>query len=157
MDFKGTKNLEDMHFAVVRSQLKAVGRQHGFLPNFANTTLEPKRFIASWGCSCFPAFLIRNELGLLPNSTTVSKNPSTPRCENCAWFSFAPTAAMAEWNRSVRADYNRYLLARPAPKKGDGQGREQENRGKESLGPEIVAQDPSVAANAPSLVLSFSA
>jgi len=44
---KAIKNLEDVHFAVVRSQLKAVGRQHGLLLNFAKTTLEPKRVIAS--------------------------------------------------------------------------------------------------------------
>ena len=47
VDLKAIKNLEDIHFAVVRSQLKAVGRQHGLLLNFANTTLEPKRVIAS--------------------------------------------------------------------------------------------------------------
>ena len=44
---KALINLEDIHFAVVRSQLKAVGRQHGLLLNFAKTTLEPKRVIAS--------------------------------------------------------------------------------------------------------------
>jgi GxxExxY protein len=47
VELKAIKNLEDIHFAVVRSQLKAVGRQHGLLLNFAKTTLEPKRVIAS--------------------------------------------------------------------------------------------------------------
>jgi GxxExxY protein len=47
VDLKTIKNLEPIHFAVVRSQLKAVGRQHGLLLNFAKTTLEPKRVIAS--------------------------------------------------------------------------------------------------------------
>ena len=47
VDLKAVKNPEDIHFAVVRSQLKAVGRQHGLLLNFAKTTLEPKRVIAS--------------------------------------------------------------------------------------------------------------
>ena len=47
VDLKAIKNLDDIHFAVVRSQLKAVGRQHGLLLNFAKTTLEPKRVIAS--------------------------------------------------------------------------------------------------------------
>jgi GxxExxY protein len=46
VDLKAVKNLEDIHFAVVRSQLKAVGKQHGLLLNFAKTTLEPKRVIA---------------------------------------------------------------------------------------------------------------
>jgi hypothetical protein len=31
VDLKAIKNLDDIHFAVVRSQLKAVGRQHGLL------------------------------------------------------------------------------------------------------------------------------
>jgi hypothetical protein len=47
VDLKAIKNLDDIHFAVVRSQLKAVGRQHGLLLNFAKTTLEPKRVIAT--------------------------------------------------------------------------------------------------------------
>ena len=47
VDLKAIKNLEDIHFAVLRSQLKAVGRQHGLLLNFAKITLEPKRVIAS--------------------------------------------------------------------------------------------------------------
>ena len=47
VDLKAIKNLDDIHFAVVRSQLKAVGRQHGLLLNFAKTTLEPKRVIAA--------------------------------------------------------------------------------------------------------------
>src|SRR5271169_4012700 len=48
VDLKAIKNLEDIHFAIVRSQLKAVGRQHGLLLNFAKTTLEPKRVVAKW-------------------------------------------------------------------------------------------------------------
>ena len=47
VDLKAIKNLEDIHFAIVRSQLKAVGREHGLLLNFAKTTLQPKRVIAS--------------------------------------------------------------------------------------------------------------
>ena len=47
MGLKAIKNLEDIHFAIVRSQLKAVGRQHGLLLNVAKTTLEPKRVIAA--------------------------------------------------------------------------------------------------------------
>ena len=47
VDNKAIKNLEDIHFAVVRSQLRAVDRQHGLLLNFAKTTLEPKRVIAA--------------------------------------------------------------------------------------------------------------
>jgi GxxExxY protein len=47
VDLKAIKDLEDIHFAIVRSQLKAVGRQHGLLLNFAKTTLQPKRVIGS--------------------------------------------------------------------------------------------------------------
>ena len=57
VDLKAIKNLEDIHFAVVRSQLKAVGRQHGLLLNFAKTTLEPKRrhcFLRLFLVSCLP-------------------------------------------------------------------------------------------------------
>jgi hypothetical protein len=46
VDRKGTKTLENIRFAVVRSQLKAVRRHHGLLLNFAETTPEPKRVIA---------------------------------------------------------------------------------------------------------------
>jgi GxxExxY protein len=46
VELKAIKNLEDTHFAVVRSQLRAVDRQHGLLLNFAKTRLEPKRVIA---------------------------------------------------------------------------------------------------------------
>ena len=47
VDLKAIKNLEDIHFAIVRSQLRAVGRQHGLLLNFAKTKLEAKRVISS--------------------------------------------------------------------------------------------------------------
>ncbi len=46
VDLKAIRNLEDIHFAIVRSQLRAVDRQHGLILNFAKITLEPKRVIA---------------------------------------------------------------------------------------------------------------
>jgi GxxExxY protein len=46
VELKAIRNLEDIHFAVVRSYLKAVDRKHGLLLNFAKTTLEAKRVIA---------------------------------------------------------------------------------------------------------------
>ena len=51
---KAIKDLEDIHFAVARSYLKAVGRKHGLLLNFAKIMLEAKRVIAFSGV---PAFL----------------------------------------------------------------------------------------------------
>ena len=46
VELKAIKDLEDIHSAVARSYLKAVGRKHGLLLNFAKTTLEAKRVIA---------------------------------------------------------------------------------------------------------------
>lgn len=46
VELKAISHLEDIHFAVVRSYLRAVGRKHGLLLNFAKTTLEVKRVIA---------------------------------------------------------------------------------------------------------------
>lgn len=45
VELKTVKDLEDIHFAIVRSYLKAAGKQHGLLLNFAKTTLEVKRVI----------------------------------------------------------------------------------------------------------------
>ena len=47
VEIKAIRGLEDVHFAVVRSYLRAVGRQHGLILNFAKPTLETKRVIAS--------------------------------------------------------------------------------------------------------------
>lgn len=47
VELKAIKNLEDIHFAVVRSYLKASGRKHGLLLNFAKVTLEVRRVIAA--------------------------------------------------------------------------------------------------------------
>ena len=46
VELKAIKNLEDIHFAIVRSYLKAVGRKHGLLLNCSKLTLEVKRVIA---------------------------------------------------------------------------------------------------------------
>jgi GxxExxY protein len=43
VELKAARNLEDIHFVVLRSYLKALGRDHGLLLNFAKTTLEIKR------------------------------------------------------------------------------------------------------------------
>jgi GxxExxY protein len=47
VELKAIKNLDDIHFAIVRSYLRATGQKHGLLLNFAKTTLEIKRVIAS--------------------------------------------------------------------------------------------------------------
>lgn len=46
VELKAVKALEDVHFAIVRSYLKAFGRQHGLLLNFNKVTLEVKRVLA---------------------------------------------------------------------------------------------------------------
>jgi GxxExxY protein len=45
VELKATKDLEDVHFAVVKSYLKATGKTHGLLLNFARTTLQVRRVI----------------------------------------------------------------------------------------------------------------
>lgn len=46
VELKAIKNFEDIHFAIVRSYLKSMGKRHGLLLNFAKVTLEVKRVIA---------------------------------------------------------------------------------------------------------------
>lgn len=46
VELKAIKDLEDIHFAVVRSYLKALGKRHGLILNFAKVKLEIKRVIA---------------------------------------------------------------------------------------------------------------
>lgn len=46
VELKAISKLEDIHFAVVRSYLKALGREHGLLLNFATMPLTVKRVIA---------------------------------------------------------------------------------------------------------------
>jgi GxxExxY protein len=46
VELKAVKNLEDVHFAIVKSYLRAAGKQHGLLLNFAKTTIEVKRVIS---------------------------------------------------------------------------------------------------------------
>ena len=43
VELKAVRRLEDIHFVIVRSYLKAVGREHALLPNFAGSKLEIKR------------------------------------------------------------------------------------------------------------------
>jgi GxxExxY protein len=45
VELKAIKNLDDVHFAIVKSYLRAVGKEHGLLLNFAKPTLEVKRVI----------------------------------------------------------------------------------------------------------------
>ena len=47
VELKAVKAIENVHFAVVRSYLRAVGREHGLILNFAKPPLEIKRVIAS--------------------------------------------------------------------------------------------------------------
>jgi GxxExxY protein len=47
VELKAVRGIEDIHFAVVRSYLRATGREHGLILNFAKPTLEIKRVIAA--------------------------------------------------------------------------------------------------------------
>ena len=45
IELKATKDLADIHFAQLRSYLKATGLKVGLLMNFAKPTLEVKRVV----------------------------------------------------------------------------------------------------------------
>jgi GxxExxY protein len=45
VELKTAKNIEDVHFAIVKSYLKALGKEHGLLINFSKPILEVKRVI----------------------------------------------------------------------------------------------------------------
>ncbi len=45
VELKEVKNIEDVHFAIVKSYLKALGKEHGLIINFSKKTLEAKRVI----------------------------------------------------------------------------------------------------------------
>ena len=45
VELKAVKNIEDIHFAIVKSYLKALGKEHGLLINFSKSVLEVKRVI----------------------------------------------------------------------------------------------------------------
>ncbi len=45
VELKEVKNIEDVHFAIVKIGLKALGKEHGLIINFSKKTLEAKRVI----------------------------------------------------------------------------------------------------------------
>lgn len=45
VELKAAKNIEDVHFAIVKSYLKALGKEHGLIINFSKKVLEVKRVI----------------------------------------------------------------------------------------------------------------
>ncbi len=45
VELKAVKNVEDIHFAIVKSYLKALDKQHGLIINFSRKILEVKRVI----------------------------------------------------------------------------------------------------------------
>ena len=55
-ELKAIKNLDNVHFAIVKSYLRAVGKEHGLLLNFAKPTLEVKRVICQ-KAGILPGFL----------------------------------------------------------------------------------------------------
>lgn len=60
VELKAVRRLEDIHFAIVRSYLKAVGREDALLLNFAAAKLEIKRIYSrdrDSACRLPPGFL----------------------------------------------------------------------------------------------------
>jgi GxxExxY protein len=45
VELKAVKNIEDVYFAIVKSYLKALGKEHGLIINFSRPILEAKRVI----------------------------------------------------------------------------------------------------------------
>jgi GxxExxY protein len=45
VELKAVKNIEDVHFAIVKSYLKALEKEHGLIINFSKPVLEVKRVI----------------------------------------------------------------------------------------------------------------
>lgn len=45
IELKAVRNIEDIHFVIVRSYLKALGKEHGLIINFSKKVLEVKRVI----------------------------------------------------------------------------------------------------------------
>jgi GxxExxY protein len=45
VELKAVKNIEDIHFAIVKSYLRALSKEHGLLINFSKKVLEVKRVI----------------------------------------------------------------------------------------------------------------
>jgi len=45
VELKAVKNIEDVHFAIVKSYLKALGKEHGLIINFSKKVVEVKRVI----------------------------------------------------------------------------------------------------------------
>jgi len=56
VELKAIKNLDNIHFAIVKSYLRAVGKEHGLPLNFAKPTLEVKRVICR-KAGILPGFL----------------------------------------------------------------------------------------------------
>jgi GxxExxY protein len=46
VELKAVREIADVHFVVLRSYLRAIGRRHGLLLNFAKPTLEIRRVTA---------------------------------------------------------------------------------------------------------------
>jgi GxxExxY protein len=51
VELKAIKVIDDVHFAVARSYLRAVGREHGLILNFSKRILEIKRVVITDGGS----------------------------------------------------------------------------------------------------------
>jgi GxxExxY protein len=45
VELKAVKNIEDVHFAIVKSYLKALRKEHGLIINFSKKVIEVKRVI----------------------------------------------------------------------------------------------------------------
>ena len=82
VELKAVRTLEDVHFAMVRSYLRATGRKRGLSLNFAKAALSARRVIASHPVtktSRFPGFL-RGSFSLGPQPPSGSFQTCTTGC-----------------------------------------------------------------------------
>lgn len=45
VEFKAIRTLEDFHFSIVRSYIRATGKEHGLIINFSHPVIQVKRVI----------------------------------------------------------------------------------------------------------------
>ena len=45
VELKAARSIEDIHFAIVKSYLKALGKEHGLIINFSQKVVQVKRVI----------------------------------------------------------------------------------------------------------------
>ena len=78
VELKAIKSIEPVHFAVLKAHLKATGRRHGLILNFANITLEVKRARGSHAPGLLASSLDSAPILTPPTTASFSRSGETP-------------------------------------------------------------------------------